>query len=195
MLFYLFTADELTALLRSMGYEFEPEWIPENVDYYLDRTSHGSTLSRVVHSWVLSRTDRAGSWHLLEQALRSDVEDIQGGTTSEGIHLGAMAGTVDLLQRGYLGAGIRHGELHLEPRLPDALSCLQTRLHVLGGWLAVNVDQEGVEVAYETGWRPEAKVRIEGDLHTLGIGDRRRFSIKGDGGRKRPEHPGLEDDP
>ena len=27
----------------------------------------------------------------LQQALQSDVADIQGGTTAEGIHLGAMA--------------------------------------------------------------------------------------------------------
>ncbi|MBV9197546.1 MAG: hypothetical protein JO168_25720 [Solirubrobacterales bacterium] len=33
--------------------------------------------------------------------------DIQGGTTREGIHLGVMAGTLDLVQRAYLGTEIR----------------------------------------------------------------------------------------
>ena len=42
-----------------------------------------------------------------------DVGDIQGGTTKEGIHLGAMAGTVDLVQRGQTGLQIRHDMLHL----------------------------------------------------------------------------------
>src|SRR5690606_25812990 len=50
MLFYLFGADELIGLLAAMGYRFEAEWIVENVDYYLARTSHGSTLSRLVHA-------------------------------------------------------------------------------------------------------------------------------------------------
>jgi trehalose/maltose hydrolase-like predicted phosphorylase len=36
-------------------------------------------------------------------ALESDVGDIQGGTTQEGIHMGVMAGTLDLIQRGYVG--------------------------------------------------------------------------------------------
>ena len=32
------------------------------------------------------------------------MADTQGGTTKEGIHLGAMAGTIDILQRCYTGS-------------------------------------------------------------------------------------------
>jgi trehalose/maltose hydrolase-like predicted phosphorylase len=42
-----------------------------------------------------------------QQALKSDVSDIQGGTTSEGIHLAATAGTVDLMQRCFTGLETR----------------------------------------------------------------------------------------
>ena len=59
MLFYLLSAEELTGLLGRLGYAFDPATIPATVDHYLARTSHGSTLSRVVHAWVLARTDRA----------------------------------------------------------------------------------------------------------------------------------------
>jgi trehalose/maltose hydrolase-like predicted phosphorylase len=45
-----------------------------------------------------------------KEARGSDVQDIQGGTTSEGIHLGTMAGTLDVLKRCYTGADLRHGE-------------------------------------------------------------------------------------
>ena len=41
------------------------------------------------------------------EALRSDVADVQGGTTAEGIHLAAMAGTVDVLQRCFAGVETR----------------------------------------------------------------------------------------
>jgi trehalose/maltose hydrolase-like predicted phosphorylase len=67
------------------------------VTYYLARTTHGSTLSRVVHAWVLSRRDRPASWRLLREALDADLADTQGGTTREGVHLGAMAATADIL--------------------------------------------------------------------------------------------------
>jgi len=51
------------------------------------RTSHGSTLSRPVCSWLLARADRTRSWSMLNEALDSDLADIQRGTTREGIHL------------------------------------------------------------------------------------------------------------
>ena len=76
------------------------------VAYYSQRTAHGSTLSCVVHSWAL-RVDRAASWKKFLPGLRSDVDDAPGGTTVEGVHLGAMAGTLDLLQRCYTGLEVR----------------------------------------------------------------------------------------
>ena len=102
---------------------------PRNIDYYLRRTSHGSTLSKVVHSWLLARRDRRQAWDYFLQALDSDVTDVQGGTTREGIHLGAMAGTVDLLQRAFTGLETREGKLWLDPCLPDDLHSLAFRLH------------------------------------------------------------------
>ncbi len=128
MLFYLFSAEELQQLFERLGYPFNPQLIPKYVDYYLKRTSNGSTLSDVVNSWVLARSDRARSWTLFTEALQSDFADVQGGTTPEGIHLGAMAGTVDLIQRCYLGIETRHEVLWLNPRLPNELTRLRLRL-------------------------------------------------------------------
>ncbi len=65
MLFYLLSAKELAAVLGRLGYDLDTSSIPATVDYYLARASHGSTLSRVVHAWVLAHTDRARSWGLL----------------------------------------------------------------------------------------------------------------------------------
>jgi hypothetical protein len=54
---------------------------------------------------VGARSNRPGSWALLLEALEGDISDVQGGTTAEGVHLGAMSGTLDLLQRGLTGSG------------------------------------------------------------------------------------------
>ena len=60
MLFYLFSAEELGALFTRLGYPFAHETMPRNVAYYAGRSSHGSTLSRVVHAWSWrARTGRA----------------------------------------------------------------------------------------------------------------------------------------
>ena len=69
-------------------------------------------------TWVLARANRPASWDVFVEALVTDVADIQGGTTPEGIHLGAMAGTVDVLQRCYTGLELRGDMLWLEPVEP-----------------------------------------------------------------------------
>ena len=142
MLFYLFSAEELSQLFEQLGYPFDPKQIPRTIDYYLTRTSHGSTLSRIAHSWVLARSDRQRSWHLFQDALESDIADIQGGTTQEGIHVGAMAGTVDLVQRCYLGIEMRTNVLHFDPALPDGISRVKVRLRYRRQILDVESDHE-----------------------------------------------------
>lgn len=52
-----------------------------------------------------------------------DIADVQGGTTGEGIHLGAMAGTLDFVQRGLTGPEARRQALWLDPvPLPELSS-------------------------------------------------------------------------
>ncbi len=128
MLFYLISSEELRHLFKRLGYTFKYETIPRNVEYYVRRTSDGSSLSRMIHSWVLARSDREQAWKLFTDALMVDVRDIQGGTTAEGIHLGAMAGTVDLLQRGHTGIETRGDTLFIDPRLPVELGRLTFRI-------------------------------------------------------------------
>ena len=142
MLFYLFSSDELRDLFTQLGYPFHYETIPKNIDYYINRTSHGSTLSRVVHSWVLARKDRPQSWYLFTQALESDISDIQGGTTPEGIHLGAMAGCINMIQRGYAGIETRGNVLRFNPCLPEQLKHLEMHIRYRGQSLRIAIDAE-----------------------------------------------------
>ncbi|HZD80017.1 MAG TPA: glycosyl hydrolase family 65 protein [Actinomycetota bacterium] len=158
MLFYLLSADELRELFSRLGYELTPDLIDRNITYYLNRTSHGSTLSRLVHSWVLARSDRELSWDLFAEALRSDVADVQGGTTAEGIHLGAMAGTVDMVQRGYSGIEVRGDVLWLNPTLPQELSDLELHLHYRGHRVFVSIS--GKRLVVSTPLSEEAPIKI-----------------------------------
>ncbi len=146
MLFYLFSAEELTQLFEQLGYPFLPDSIPRNVEYYLARTAHGSTLSHVVHSWVLARSDRQRSWDLFCCVLDSDLEDIQHGSTREGVHIGAMAGSVDLLQRCYLGLEMRGNTLHFDPVLPTTLQRIRATLTYRSQSLEVDADHERLRI-------------------------------------------------
>jgi trehalose/maltose hydrolase-like predicted phosphorylase len=165
MLFYLFSPRALAGVFERLGYEYRPDTAARTIDYYDRRTSHGSTLSFVTFAGVLAGLDPESSWDRFLVALKSDVEDIQGGTTSEGIHMGVMAGTVDLMQRAYPGYEIRDGVLRFQPRLPAAIERVEfwmqfrrTPLRVVldHDRLAVTLHSEGangpirVEVGNET---------------------------------------------
>ncbi len=141
MLFYLFSSEQLKEIFEGLGYKFTRDTIPDNIEYYMKRTSHGSTLSRIVHSWVLARSDRTGSWDMFTKALESDVSDIQGGTTPEGIHLGAMAGSADILQRAYTGIETKHGILYFNPAIPKELGKLHMHIRYRGIPMEVTITQ------------------------------------------------------
>jgi trehalose/maltose hydrolase-like predicted phosphorylase len=125
MLFYLLSPAELGILFERLGYRLDAEIVERTIDYYQARTAHGSTLSRVVHSWVLAQADRPRSWSLFEDALMADLDYTQGGTTGEGIHLGAMAGSVDLLVRCYAGLATHDETLWFDPNPPAELRALR----------------------------------------------------------------------
>jgi alpha,alpha-trehalase len=177
MLFYLFSAEELRALFERLGYAFATETIPRNVDYYAARSSNGSTLSQVVHAWVLSRSDRRRSWHFFQEALASDVADIQGGTTPEGIHLGAMAGTVDLVQRCYTGLETREGVLWFNPCIPDDLSRLELCLRYRGHTLDVAVTPVRLELRAHASNAAPIRIGLREELHEIAAGQSKQFDL------------------
>jgi trehalose/maltose hydrolase-like predicted phosphorylase len=148
MLGYLFSPAELQGLFSRLGYRLDEETWRRTVDHYLHRTSHGSTLSGLVHGWVLARARRADAWTFCQEALRGDIADVQGGTTGEGIHLGAMAGTLDLVQRGLTGLEPRGGALWLDPVPLPELSSYGFALHYQGHWgVHLRLERGRLEIA------------------------------------------------
>jgi trehalose/maltose hydrolase-like predicted phosphorylase len=128
MLYFLFSGGELKRLFERLDYEYAPDTLEKNISYYEPRTSHGSTLSYVVHAAVLADLDAQRSWEMFMRALESDVGDIQGGTTREGIHMGVMAGTLDLIQRHYVGAKTQDTTICFDPKPNERLDGLSLHL-------------------------------------------------------------------
>lgn len=179
MLFYLLSADELYELLDRLGYPWDRALIPRTIDYYLRRTSHGSTLSRLVHSWVLARSDRRRAWHYFLEALDADVRDVQGGTTAEGVHLGAMAGTVDLLQRGFTGLETRAEALWIDPCLPEELIELRFRLRYRGSYgIHLTVRHDHLVVSGQPTPAARLPLRVEGRTVRIDPGGSREIRLE-----------------
>jgi trehalose/maltose hydrolase-like predicted phosphorylase len=176
MLFYLLSADELYELFDRLGYRFSPEQIPKTIDYYQSRTSHGSTLSAVVHAWVLARGNRHQAMQYFVQAMASDIIDIQRGTTAEGIHLAAMAGSIDLLQRCFTGLEIRRDRIMLGPLWPKSLGKLEFTFRYRGHRLRLGVIGRNATLSAEPGDAPPVLVECRGDIQTLVAGGTVEFA-------------------
>lgn len=177
MLFYLFSERELRVLLGRLGYEFPPAAARRTIEYYDARTSHGSTLSFVTHAAVLAGLDPDSSWERFLVALESDVGDVQGGTTKEGIHLGVMAGTLDLVQRGYLGTEIRGDVLHFAPRLLERLEGLSFGMQFRGTPIHVALRDGRLHVAVGAdGACAPVSIGVGEDVRELAPGERRSFA-------------------
>src|SRR5215208_7165462 len=178
MLFFLFGDDELKRMFDRLGYPYPDDARARNVEYYDQRTSHGSTLSFVAHAAVLAGIDPESSWERFLVALESDIGDVQGGTTKEGIHLGVMSGTLDLIQRGYLGSRIRNDVLYFKPRLTDRLDGLSFPMQYRGtpidvtlgeGALRVSAHGEGMSRPIRVGVGDEVRDLCPGDSHTFAL--------------------------
>ncbi|WP_433716010.1 trehalose-phosphatase [Nocardia sp. CA-084685] len=170
MLFYLLSSDELREILQRLGYDLPGEMIPRTIDYYLARTSHGSTLSSVVHTWVLARANRDRALEFFDSVLESDIGDIQGGTTAEGIHLGAIAGSIDLVQRCLTGMETRSGRLIFTPHWPEFLGSLEFPISYRGHRLTIRISGDGVEVRSEPGELAPIEIECRGHVEQLAPG-------------------------
>ena len=178
MLFFLFSEDELRGLLERLGYEYSPETARRNIEYYDARTSHGSTLSLIAHAAVMADIDPEGSWERFMVALESDVGDVQGGTTKEGIHMGVMSGTLDLVQRAYLGTEIRDEILYFDPKETERLDGMSLSMQFRGVPLQLSLKDGELSVAAERdGVSRPVKVGLGDEVRELCAGDSATFSL------------------
>jgi alpha,alpha-trehalase len=125
----------------------------------------------------MARSDRSHSWDLFQRVLDSDISDIQGGTTPEGIHVGAMAGSVDLVQRCYLGIGMRGNVLHFDPAFPPELQRVKVRLHYRNQTLEVEANHDTLEIRSGAYTTRSITVAYRGHYREMSPGDRCRFRL------------------
>jgi len=176
MLFFLFPWDELEAIFQRLGYELTPETIRKTAEYYSARTTHGSTLSFIVHAHILAGLDPEASWEMFLTALNSDVGDVQGGTTQEGIHMGVMAGTLDLLQRGYMGSDIRDDTIYFSPKMREKLDGLTFSMRFRGTPIELTFEGNKLTVAAQSdGYTRSVKVGVGDTVEELGVGESHTF--------------------
>ena len=178
MLFFLFRQEELRETFGRLGYDYCADTLTRNVAYYDRRTSHGSTLSFVTYAGVLAAVDPESSWDRFLVALHSDADDIQGGTTKEGIHMGVMSGTLDLMQRNYAGTHVYDRVLHFDPQLPSRLDSLSFSMQFRETPIQVTLTGDHLTLAVppEGASRP-VRVAVRDDVRELCPGGQTVFEL------------------
>jgi alpha,alpha-trehalase len=178
MLLFLLSRTELRELLAGLGYQVSEEQLARTVTYYLKRTSDGSTLSEVVSAWVLARYEPERAWQFLMHALESDIADVQGGTTAEGIHLGAMAGTVDIVLRGLTGMRPRGEVLRFDPALPPQVKQLNFSVHYRGHRIDVELAEDHLRLSARPGDPRPIQVLVRDQTVELAPGQQREVLLE-----------------
>ena len=111
-------------------------------------------------------------------ALESDIDDVQGGTTKEGIHMGVMSGTLDLIQRGYFGTEIRDGVLYFDPKLTERLEGLSFSMQFRRTPIRVTLENGELTVVVDTeGFSRPIRIGVGDEVRELCAGDRWAFPL------------------
>jgi len=166
MTFYNLNDKEVNRIIDRLGYKLPEDYLMKNLNYYLARTSHGSTLSRVVHARLANITgDQKLSWELYLDALTSDYNDIQGGTTSEGIHAGVMAGTIWVALASFAGLDL-HGDIPcFNPRLPGHWRKISFSFFFRGHEYECEITHESIRIEADNA--EAVKICVNNDLYDL----------------------------
>jgi trehalose/maltose hydrolase-like predicted phosphorylase len=134
-----------------------------------------------VHAHILADVDPEASWDMFLTALESDIGDIQDGTTQEGIHMGVMAGTLDLIQRGYLGSKVRHGTLYFDPKLRDKLEGLSFSMRFRGTPLDIKLGDGKLTVfVNDDEGKGQVRVGVGEDVRSIKTGEGYDFDLDSD---------------
>lgn len=140
-----------------MAHHLLPDELPAgslhgDLDHYLPRTAHGSSLSPAITASLLARAGRPDEGlQQLDLGLRLDLDDLTG-VTGAGLHVATLGGVWQALVGGFAGLRVDRSCLVVDPQLPARWPSLRLRLQCLGRQLDVALQHD------------EAQVRTDGPL-------------------------------
>ncbi|MFC1596088.1 glycoside hydrolase family 65 protein, partial [Candidatus Margulisiibacteriota bacterium] len=171
MLYYILAPGQVQHILNIMDYEVDDahKFMRKNYEYYEKRTSHGSTLSLIVHSAILRylHTHKKNMWNWFLSALGSDLNDIQGGTTSECIHTGVMGGTIDIVMKSFAGLHIFKNYIKLEPNFPEHWHSLTFKIVFKNNLVRFNLTKNNINVKLLKAADKEFLIQVADISYTL----------------------------
>ena len=171
MAWYNLGTDEVSSLLSDMGYQADRAALQPNFDYYIQRTSHGSTLSMIVHAFLANELGKSDlAWEMYMEALSSDYVDIQGGTTAEGIHAGVMGSTLLFVIQSIAGIHFRDAVLSVNPVLPPGWKKIKFNFAFRKKYYTFEIFREKITISVDALDDQLIEIEIAGRIHGLAPG-------------------------
>ncbi len=162
MTFYNIDEEDVSSILKNTGLKIPTDYLVRNYNYYLERTSHGSTLSRVVHAYLANLFGNKEEGNKLYfEALESDFTDIQGGTTAEGIHAGVMGGTVLMVITTFAGINLKKDYLEINPLLPKNWDLLKFKFGFKNNIYLIELSQDQLKIEVESKLLGEVEIEFK----------------------------------
>jgi trehalose/maltose hydrolase-like predicted phosphorylase len=117
-----------------------------DLDFYLPRTAHGSSLSPAICAALLARAGRPDdALPLFDIAGALDLEDLTG-MTAGGLHLATFGGLWQAVVLGFAGVRVVRGVLQVDPALPTRWNRLRIGLRFRGVRVGLLIDHERVAI-------------------------------------------------
>jgi trehalose/maltose hydrolase-like predicted phosphorylase len=136
--------------------EIVPGSLLPNLEFYEQRTAHGSSLSPGIHAALFARTGRvAQALRALDIAARMDLDDLTG-TTAGGVHLATMGSVWQALAFGFVGLRPAGDVLSLDPVLPPDWRAMEIAVRFHASSVRVRLDPAAIEVRAD----PPVRVRV-----------------------------------
>ncbi len=133
--------------------ELHSESLPDNLDFYLKRTAHGSSLSPGVHAALLAQVGRVDeAVDMLRLACAIDIDDLTG-TVGSGLHIANFGAIWQAVVKGFAGIKVTrpdYGILRLNPRIPDNWGTLTINMLWHGKPVRLLCHTDGVEIFYSS---------------------------------------------
>ena len=167
---------DVVQLFVAQPSRFPPEVMAANVDHYLPRTSHKSSLSRSAYAIVSARLGRT------EEALRlfvasatvdllAEGDHSPGGTFIGGLRTAAAGVSWSVAALGFAGLRVHDGVLLVDPHLPAAWASMGLAVDLSGDRLYLRIAHDRVEVALDGGAPNPRRVRVGEQDRTMAPGE------------------------
>lgn len=147
---YIKQSDVLLGLYL-YSWQFDNETILRNFRFYEPRTVHESSLSPFVHAilaaWI---GDMEKAYDLFIHATRLDLDDYNN-EVSQGLHITSMAGSWQIIVRGFAGMKIENDHLHFSPVIPAQWNSYTFKINYRGCTIEIQISQKEIKITMTEG--------------------------------------------